>query len=87
VFAAAAALRTLCASRGSQLHHPSEHEPLIHDPSAPPNLLKFFHTNIALSQIPKLLKPPDVDLPELKRRIHDPEVRMGLQPILWGRIW
>ena len=30
-------------------------------------------------QVPKLLKPPEVDVDELRRRIQDPEVR----PLSW----
>jgi hypothetical protein len=34
-------------------------------------------TTTNTSQIPKLLKPPEVDTNELRRRINDPEVRAG----------
>jgi hypothetical protein len=58
--------------------HPPTHPPAHHAPPFSPSL------DPNPQQIPKLLKPPEVDVEELKRRIRDPEASGagGRQPRL-----
>jgi hypothetical protein len=68
---------------GDSTAHRSGNRPTTHDTRAPtdePNI----PSPPASRQVPKLLKPPDVDVADLRRRIQDPEVKRQRQVCVCG---